>query len=67
MASRKNAFYVVTVHTVYSDSETQMVISRTELISFLRSGCKFLHIRPLERFDFSNPELFETEANDEQH
>lgn len=63
----KTVFYVVTVDTGYLDVSniTEMVLSRTELISFLRAGCKFLHVRPLERVDFSNPKFFETEANDD--
>lgn len=63
-------FYTVTYTTHTRDgSETfqdSMVLTRVELISFLRKGCKFDSIRPLARPDFNNPQLFEQETTNDR-
>lgn len=56
-------FYVVVYKTPNAEFEDQIVLTRCELVSFLRKGCKFISIRPLERPDFSNLNLFEQENN----
>lgn len=62
-------FYTVTYTNRLRDgSETfqdSMVLTRVELISFLRKGCKFDSIRPLARPDFNNPQLFEQEITND--
>lgn len=68
----KVKFYVVTYtfkpRIECEDSiSDQMVLSRTELISFLRKGCKFDSIRPFERPDFDNPLFFVQEDSNEQN
>lgn len=62
----KTFFYVVTYtkrsRVSHEDTfQDEMVLTRPELVTFLRKGCKFDSIRPLERSDFSNPNLFEQE------
>lgn len=63
-------FYTVTyTHRLPDGLETcqdTMVLTRVELISFLRKGCKFDSIRPLTRPDFNNPQLFEQETTDDR-
>lgn len=53
MAKAKTAFYIVTYENPNSEIDDFNVLSRTELISFLRKGYKFISIGPLERPDFS--------------